>query len=364
MAGAVDLSWASRLDRGLAWTIFGLAWTGGLRGWLAGAVDLSWTSGLDRGLAWTVFRLARPGDGLDGWTRDGGDRPRGGNQSRTTFVYVVELLAILCGLALVLILRGHGRDTGAAVGCDLGGLGANVDAAATTIVGDAVDGGVVDDDRAVVDVGDACDVDVVDRTVVVEVAALPVASVIAVAGVAEAVVHAAIEADVLAPEAAVKQIAAAEEAPVTGGPESAVEGRRAPGSGDPVVADRSVSPVAGSPEIVGGGGFGLLIDGQWRRRLVGLFESLLAGIHLRLVVVGGGVVVVVLVVILIRGLSGLGSSDGLVLLRGGLLRILLGALLRRGLGADAEDSGWSRLLGWRGLRAAHGGHVGIGWVGA
>jgi hypothetical protein len=41
-------------------------------------------------------------------------------------------------------------------------LRANVDAAATAVVGDAVDGGVVDDDRAVIDVGDARGVDVVD----------------------------------------------------------------------------------------------------------------------------------------------------------------------------------------------------------
>jgi hypothetical protein len=63
---------------------------------------------------------------------------------------------------LVLILRGHGWDAGAAVGCDLGGLGANVDAAATAVVRNAVDGGVVDDDCAVVDVGDPRGVDVVD----------------------------------------------------------------------------------------------------------------------------------------------------------------------------------------------------------
>jgi hypothetical protein len=243
-------------------------------------------------------------------------------------------------------------------------LRANVDAAATAVVGDAVDGGVVDDDRAVIDVGDARGVDVVDWAVVVEVAALPVAAVIAAAGVAESVVHAAVEADVRAPEAAVEEIATAEEAPVAGGPESTVEGRRAPGSGDPVVADRGVCPVAGGPEIVGRGGFGLLVFGECRRRLVGLFEGLLTGVYLRLVVVGGGVVVVVLIGVLVRGLSGLGGGVGLVLRWwGGLLSVLLGALLGRGLGADAEDSGWSRLWGWRGLVTIYGRHVGIGWVG-
>jgi hypothetical protein len=169
--------------------------------------------------------------------------------------------------------------------------------------------------------------------------------VIAVAGVAEAVVHTAVEADVLAPEAAVKEIAAAEETPVARGPESAIEWRSAPGSGDPVVADGGVAPVAGGPEIVRGGGLGLLVFRKRGWGLVCFFESLLAGVYLRLVVVSGGVVVVVLVRRLVRGLRGLGGGDGLVLWRcgGRLLRILLGGLLGRGLGADAEDSGWGRL---------------------
>jgi hypothetical protein len=139
--------------------------------------------------------------------------------------------------------------------------------------------------------------------------------VIAAAGVAVAVVHAAVEADVLAPEAAMKEISAAEETPVAGGPESTVEGRRAPGSGDPVVADGGVSPVAGGPEIVGCGSFGLLVFGEWRWGLVSFLEGLLTGVDLRLVVVGGGVVVVVLIVVLVRGLRGLSGGDGLVLRR-------------------------------------------------
>jgi hypothetical protein len=262
-----------RLDRWLAGTVFLLAWMSGLNCWLTWAVDFARAGGLDGWLAWT-------GDGLHGWTGDGCDGTRGGDQGGTALVHVVELLAILCGFALVLILRCHWRDAGAAVGCELGGLGADVDAAAAAVVGDAVDGGVVDDDCAVIDVGDTRDVDVVDRAVVVEVATLPIAAMIAAAGVAEAVVDTAVEADVRAPEAAVKVIAAAEEAPVAGGPEGTVEGRRAPGSGDPVVADGGVSPVAGGPEVVGRGGFGLLVDGEWRRGLVGLLEGLLAGVYL------------------------------------------------------------------------------------
>ena len=162
----------------------------GSRVWLAGTIfRLAWTSGLN---CW----LTRAIDGLHCGASDGCDGTRRGDQSRTALVHVVELLAILCGFALVLILRGHGWDAGAAVGCDLGGLRAYVDAATTAVVGDAVDGGVVDDDRAVVDVGDASDIDAIHGAVVVEVISIPVAAVVTHTGVAEAVVDATIEADV------------------------------------------------------------------------------------------------------------------------------------------------------------------------
>jgi hypothetical protein len=131
-----------------------LAGTSGLDGRLAGTVNFAGTRVWLDGLSCT--------DWLHGWTSDRGDRTGRGDQSRTALVHVIELLAILGSLALVLILRGHGRDAGAAVSCDLGGLRTNVDAAATAVIGDAVDGGVVDHDRAVVDVSDARDVDVVD----------------------------------------------------------------------------------------------------------------------------------------------------------------------------------------------------------
>jgi hypothetical protein len=279
-----SLARAGRLD---GRTVFRLARANGLDGWAVirlngGAVGLA---GASYRLAGTVFRNAgavwlhkRGGDGA-GDCRDG---TRGCDQGRTALVHVIELLTILCGFALVLNLRGHGWNTRAAVGCDLGWLRAYVDAAATAVVGDAivVDGRVVHDDRAVVDVGDPRGVDVVDGAVVVEVITLPVATVVAVAGVAVAVIDSAVEADVLTPEAAVQDVAVAEEAPVGGCPKGAVEGRSAPCARDPVVADGSIRPVAGGPEIVGGGSFGLLVDRERRRRLVGFFDGLLAGVYL------------------------------------------------------------------------------------
>jgi hypothetical protein len=213
-----------------------------LNGW---AIDLA---GPCRWLSRAVFRGAgairlhsrnRTSDRCDGAGRC--------DEGGTALVYVVELLAVLCGLALVLNLRGHGRNAGAAIGCDLGRLRAYVDAATATVVGDAVDGRVVHDDRAVVDVRDPRDVDVVDGAVVVKVMTLPVATVIAATGIAIAVVNSAVEADVRTPEAAMQNVAATEEAPVGGSPKSTVEGRSAPCTGNPVVADGCICPVAGGP---------------------------------------------------------------------------------------------------------------------
>jgi hypothetical protein len=313
-------------------------------------------------LAGAIFRYSRAvwlhsGDG----TSDRGDGAGRGDHCGTALVYVVELLAVLRGFTLVLQLRGHGRNTRPSIGYKFGRLRTDVDATATAVVRDTI--GVVDDDRAVIHIRDAGDVNVVDGAVVVEVMALPVSAVISVAGVPVAVVNAAVEADVWPPEAAVKDVETVEEAPVTGGPKGAVEGRSAPCAGNPVVAHGGVCPVARGPEIVGRGGFGLLIDGKRRRRLVGLFEGLLACVYLSI----GGRGVVVVVVIVVGGLSGLSGGVSLILRRWrGLGGVLLGALLGLGLGTSAKNSSLSRLRVWCGLELAvvDGGHVGVGWIGA
>jgi hypothetical protein len=79
------------------------------------------------------------------------------------------------------------------------------------------------------------DVDVVDRAVVVEVAAAPVAALIADANVAEAVIDAAIVADVGAPIAAVELIAVVTPAPVARRPKGAFVWSLNPRAGNPVI---------------------------------------------------------------------------------------------------------------------------------
>ena len=89
---------------------------------------------------------------------------------------------------------------------------------------------------AIVNVMHEGDVHVVVGTVVVEMATAPVASLVAEANVAKAVIDAAIEADVRTPIATVKAIAVVPVAPVAGGPKSTLVGSLNPPAGHPVVA--------------------------------------------------------------------------------------------------------------------------------
>ncbi len=254
-------------------------------------------------------------------------------------------------MALVLDLGGHRRYTRAAHGCDLGGLRTDGDATAASVVGDAVVV-VVDDYGAIVDVGDSSFVDAVDGAVVVEVVSVPIAAVIARACVAEAVVNAAVEADVRSPEATLKAVAVAEEGPVAGSPElSRIRGEN-PGSGDPVVADGGVAPVAGRPDVVGPGGFGLLVGGERGWSGVG-FEGLLTGVYLVLVVL------VVLPVLIGRRLGLLGVGGGF------RLWVFFGLLLALVLLTHWQDASWGGSLhwGWLLLGSIGGSHVGVGGIG-
>src|SRR6202035_5244845 len=102
--------------------------------------------------------------------------------------------------------------------------------------------------------------------VVGEVAALPTSALKALAAIAKAVVHAAVEADVRSPVAGVEEEGATAPAPVAGSPEQDDAGRLHPDARNPVVAVGAVRPVAGSPEIAVAGAERLGVDGQWRRR--------------------------------------------------------------------------------------------------
>jgi hypothetical protein len=106
-----------------------------------------------------------------------------------------------------------------------------------------------------------------DRGVVAEVVALPLATGVADAPVAVAVVHAAVVAHVASPVTAMEPVVTAVPAPVGRRPQRAFIGSLHPGAGHPVVVALIliVGPVAGHPYEVGFGAVRLLVAGHFRR---------------------------------------------------------------------------------------------------
>jgi hypothetical protein len=108
------------------------------------------------------------------------------------------------------------------------------------------------------------------------VAAAPVAALVAVANVAKTIVDAAIEADILAPVAAVKAVMVVVVAPVAGCPQSAFIGSLNPRAGHPIIVTLIPTPIAGRPEIAIAGSLRLIVVRQRRRSLVSGILRLLA----------------------------------------------------------------------------------------
>src|ERR1039458_7776706 len=111
------------------------------------------------------------------------------------------------------------------------------------IVGSRIAGAVV------VGVVDHAHVEVIVGPVIEEVAAVPVAAFVAEADVAKAVVDAALEANVQAPMAGIKEIPAAVEAPVARRPERRSVGWFNPRARHPVVTLCTPGPVARRPDV-------------------------------------------------------------------------------------------------------------------
>ena len=216
-----------------------------------------------------------------------------GQTGRAAMVDAGELSPVGAGDVLILQLRPHGRSMLFMARSQFSRSGSHLQptrSAVETHTGAAP----VFAHRVVVDVVYHGDVQVVDRAVVVEMAATPVAALIADTDIAKAVVDAAIVADMRTPVATVKAIAVVVVAPVAGGPESALVGSLNPSAGHPVVARWSIAPVSGRPQIVVTGSRRLVVVGQGRRRLrsVGHWLSTVAWI-VRALVIGlvGGLVV-------------------------------------------------------------------------
>ena len=241
------------------------------------------------------------------------DRLRRCKFSRTPVIDRGKLLAVLCCRLLVLHLRGHRRN---ALLTQCGPFRRQwlASDASRAVVAGTVHRGIVDAAVIHVNVGD---VHTVDRTVIVEAISAPVAALIAHPAVAEAIVDAAVVADILAPETVVEAIHACGESPISRRPQEAHLRWHRPYAGHPEVALRSVAPISGRPQIAIAGDRRLRIFRQRWRRLLCLKHGLaVAGI---LVVAVGLVIGVVLILCNLLHRGGWRS----LLRRRGLLIVLL-----------------------------------------
>ena len=144
-------------------------------------------------------------------------RLRSGRDCRLSLVHGRQERAVATGCLHVLSLQCRRRSVLLVRRClfCLGRTSVNTTCAA--VVTDPVHCRTVDD-RRVVNVVNVGDVHVVHRTVVVKLSVLPTSAFIAGSTVAVTVVHATVEADLLAPVAAIPGVGVAAPAPITRSP--------------------------------------------------------------------------------------------------------------------------------------------------
>ena len=162
---------------------------------------------------------------------------------RTPVIDRGKLLTVLCCRPLVLQLCGHRRNAPLTQCGPFRRQWLASDASRPVVAG-TVHRGVVDAAVIHVNVGD---VHIVDGAVVVETISAPIPALIAHPAVAEAIVNAAVVADILAPEAVIELIQACGESPISRRPQEAHLRWHRPGAGHPEVALRSVAPISGGP---------------------------------------------------------------------------------------------------------------------
>ncbi len=131
-----------------------------------------------------------------------------------------ELIAILPRRAFVLHLRGRCIHVPVAIRCHLSGSGTRIDSTPAAVIAHAIDLAIVDH-RFVVHVMNVGDVYMIHFAVVKEMISVPVPAFVAEAAVPEAVVNAAVEADMRSPVTGVPEIACVAPAPIARGPQKA-----------------------------------------------------------------------------------------------------------------------------------------------
>jgi hypothetical protein len=121
-----------------------------------------------------------------------------------------------------------------------------VDSARPTV--ESHPGSLVDDYRSVINMN-VRDPDVVHTAVVIESPAMPITALVAFAEITEAVINAAVEANMRAPITGMPKISPAAKRPIAWSPQEPGLRCDHPSARYPVIAIWSVSPVAGGPDV-------------------------------------------------------------------------------------------------------------------
>src|SRR5216683_5689808 len=130
-----------------------------------------------------------------------------------------------------------------------------------TVKADVVHRYIVDD-SFVVNIRNV--VDVVDRTVVVEVSSIPISAFIAGTDIAEAIENPAIETHLWSPVTGIPNISFGLPDPISRSPKHPDRGEY-PGARHPIVSIISIGPISGRPNVTFAWTNWLLVNGQGRR---------------------------------------------------------------------------------------------------
>src|SRR6266851_5631860 len=176
-----------------------------------------------------------------------------------------ELRAIGACDVLVLDLQRGSCDVPFTIRRQFDGRRPRINSASAAIVADPVNVGIVVDHGCAIGVVDVRDIYVVHAGVVEKAIVIPASAFVAETAVTEAVIHAAIKADVFTPVSAAPNVSAASPTPVPRSPQISNPRRYDPGSGNPVVVFVIivVGPVAGSPNVAIPGADRLLVNRKW-----------------------------------------------------------------------------------------------------
>jgi hypothetical protein len=117
-----------------------------------------------------------------------------------------EELAVFLRSLLMVNLSRQGELTAFMLGSTFLPSRTRLNPAITTVVTDAVEGGVIDDHRLVVNIRDVGYVHVGDTAVIVEFVPTPLATVKTFPGVAESVINSAIKSDMRTPVSEMKDV--------------------------------------------------------------------------------------------------------------------------------------------------------------